>query len=246
LTLGRTDVIAIVSSSLRERIALSALCEQRGWACAECDSVRALKRLLRRSAPRVLVIRQKLSDGYSDDVIAFLRSVDLLGRARMIVLLGPAASSAQEARQIALGAEIVLRDPVRSDVLAEYLAKYNALRNRLSQAAAGPMSHVFAGGRIDPRERILRHADKTVSLTPREVALVELLRETEGSVVSYESLYEEVIGRRFRGDTSNLRVLLAKLDGSFRAAGLVLRDYVEVIAKTGYRYHSAAPDRSDS
>jgi DNA-binding response OmpR family regulator len=244
LTLGRTDVIAIVSSSLRERIALSALCDQRGWACAECDSVRALKRLLRRSAPRVLVIRQKLSDGYSDDVIASLRSVDLLDRVRIVVLLGPAASSAQEARQIALGADTVQRDPVRSDVLAEYLAKYNALRNRLPQAAA-PAPHVFAGGRIDPRERTLRYADKTVSLTPREVALVELLRETEGSVVSYEALYEEVIGRRFRGDTSNLRVLLAKLDGSFRAAGLVLRDYVEVIAKTGYRYDSAASDRSD-
>ena len=43
-------------------------------------------------------------------------------------------------------------------------------------------------------------------------------------------------GRRFRGDTSNLRVLLGKLTASAVSLGISLQKWVEVIPKLGYRY----------
>jgi DNA-binding winged helix-turn-helix (wHTH) protein len=73
-------------------------------------------------------------------------------------------------------------------------------------------------------------------ITPREALLLELLIRAEPEVVSYETLYNEILGRKFRGDTSNMRVLLAKLSISARAVGITLRSHINVIPKTGYRY----------
>ena len=239
-------MIAIVASSLHERTAFAALCESRGWAYAECDSLRAVKKLLRHSRPRVVLARHKLSDGYSDDVIAALATAGLLPTTKVVVLLGPGATAAQEARQVSLGADSVHRDPVRSDVLTEYLAKY--FSRALSPAprvlhTAGEKSFSFAGAAVYPVERRLGHAGKVARLTPREVQLAELLFESPGEVVTYSTLYNEILGSRFQGDTSNMRVLLGKLGASFRSLGLVFRQYIEVIPKTGYRYRRPRPQR---
>src|SRR5207248_9281860 len=71
------SVIAIVSSHQRERAAFAALCESRAWPCTECDSVRSLKRLLLQTAPKVVLTRHRVVDGYSDDIIADRKSTRL-------------------------------------------------------------------------------------------------------------------------------------------------------------------------
>ncbi|HVS50797.1 MAG TPA: winged helix-turn-helix domain-containing protein [Opitutaceae bacterium] len=197
--------------------------------------------MLTKNPPRVVVARQKLADGYSDDVFAALRTADLLDRTKTIILLGPGVSSTLEARQIALGADGVQRDPVRADVLAEYIAKFRGpTATPRGKGRDGPLRFAFAGATFDPLERILRNGNKAVQLTPREVELVLQLHETEGKIATYDALYSEIFGRKYRGETSNLRVLLGRLDASLRAIGLALRDFVEVIPKIGYRYHSTA------
>ncbi|MSU60247.1 MAG: hypothetical protein EXS35_19105 [Pedosphaera sp.] len=238
-------MIAIVSTVERERAAFAALCASRGWLAAECDSVRALVRLLRRSAPKVALVRHKLRDGYSDNAIAALATAGALPATRIIVLIGAGTASSAEARQLALGADCVLRDPVRIDVLSEYLAKY-CRPPRPSRADA--RKHVattlsFAGASLHPAERLLRQGDQTASLTPREVELVELLAGSSDEVVTYETLYSEILGRRFRGDTSNMRVLLGKLGASSAVLGIAVRQWVEVIPKLGYRYRAASPGK---
>jgi DNA-binding winged helix-turn-helix (wHTH) protein len=91
----------------------------------------------------------------------------------------------------------------------------------------------------------LQSGKATVALTPREALLMELLVQTQGEVISYDTLYSDLLGRRFRGDTSNMRVLLAKLSCSARKVGLSLRNCIDVIPKTGYRYRGAeSPDRA--
>jgi DNA-binding response OmpR family regulator len=235
-------VIVIVSSNLRERTAFLSLCESRSWPTVACDSVAALRRHIRRSPPGILLVRHKLADGYSDDAIAVLDAANVRPEARIIVLLSPRESSAHEARQIALGADFVLRDPIRTDVLAEYLAKFRKRPPAQSTRAArnSSSSFSFAGAVVEPLERLLRHDRHVCHLTPREVELLETLHESAGKVVNYEALYLDVMGRPFQGDTSNVRVLLSKLDASFRSVGLLVRDHIEVIPKTGYRYNPSA------
>src|SRR5207248_2324593 len=98
----------------------------------------------------------------------------------------------------------------------------------------------FAGAAVDPIERTASGGARRVPLTPREVQLIELLVDAAGEVVSYETLYHEILGRKFVGDTSNMRVLLGKLDLSFRAMDISIRRYIDVIPKTGYRYRGGA------
>lgn len=231
-------MIAIASSVPRERAAFAALCASRGWVAAECDSVRAVVKLLRQARPKVVLTRHKLGDGYSDDVIAWLASAGRLAATKVIVLIGAGAPSSLEARQVALGADLVQRDPVRTEVLVEYLAKYRGSSRRTAgtKPRAVSESYRFAGAIVHPAERKLQYENGMVRLAPRETDLVELLVQSGGNVVTYDTLYGEILGRRFHGDTSNMRVLLRKLDASYRSVGLVLRTWIEVIPKTGYRY----------
>ncbi len=215
-----------------------ALCDRRGWACTPCDSVRAFTRLIHRTRPNAVVVRHKLMDGFSDDIISLLSAMKYLPATKILVLLGAGTLSSVEVRQLTLGADCVQRDPARADVLLAYLEKYIASA-RLpagNPAAEAPVVVPFAGANLRATERLLQHSKQTIALTPREVALVEMLVYSRGEVLTYDTLYSEILGRPFRGDTSNMRVLLGKLASSLQPAGIVLRRWVDVIPKTGYRY----------
>ena len=235
-------MIAIVSPSQPERTAFSALGESQGWITAECDSLRAFRRLLHHVRPRVVLTRRRLGDGYSDDVITALADAEIT-TAKVLVLMGAGTPSSVEARQVALGADCVQRDPVRTDVLVEYLAKYyKAPRARREAPSVVRKAIAFAGASVDPIDRKITLGRKVHHLTPHEVDLVELLVQSGGGILTYDTLYHEILGRRFRGETSNMRVLLGKLAGSAAGVGVKLRRWVEVIPKLGYRYR--APRRA--
>jgi DNA-binding response OmpR family regulator len=136
-----------------------------------------------------------------------------------------------------------LRDPIRTEVLVAYISRYlsQPATSVLGGNAPSTPTLQFAGATLHLTDRTLRNAHGGVVLTPREVELVELLVRCEGRVVSYDMLYSEILERRFRGDTSNLRVLLGKLATTTRPLGLAARDWIEVIPKSGYRYHPRTP-----
>ena len=231
-------MIVILSSNIRERTAFVSLCESHAWPAIECDSLRQFRRLLLHTPPRVILTRHKLSDGYSDDVMALLTESGQGDLTKVVVLMAAGTAATQEARQILLGAAAVQRDPIRTEVVGAYLSRFRhagsvlpAQRNNTRRQAQN-----FAGTIIQVAERTLCYAGKSIVLTPREMELIQILHESPDSVVTYDTLYSEILGRRFRGDTSNLRVLLGKLERSFRAVGGNFRQHVEVIPKTGFRY----------
>jgi DNA-binding response OmpR family regulator len=238
-------VIAIASSAAVERAALAALCEHRGWNAFECRSVRDIKRLITRVSFKVVLARFQLQDGYSDDVIEALAAQKRVPAPKIIVLLTADATSSTEARQLLLGADSVQRDPVRSDVLLAYVEKYLRKSPKLIPHGSAPQLQ-FSGATVNVLDRTLQYRERTVVLTPREVTLLELLAGAGDEVVTYESLYSEILGRRFRGDTSNMRVLLAKLSTSAAQVGFALRHCVDVIPKTGYRFRPPAAKSPDT
>ncbi|MEO7799826.1 MAG: hypothetical protein ABIY47_19100 [Opitutaceae bacterium] len=174
----------------------------------------------------------------------------MTGTTKLVVLVAAGSPSALEARQIVLGADLVQRDPVRMEVLVAYLQKFLTASKRIpsikssSQPLLTPFG--FAGARIDPVDRQLARGDLVARLAPREVELSELLAHAVDQVVTYDTLYNDILGRRFLGDTSNLRVLLGKLGASARRVGIDLPLWVEVIPKLGYRYHSTANQKRAS
>jgi len=234
-------VIIIVSSSAGEADLLASLCEQRSWPCQACASLSDFDKVVGKNHPYAVVVRQRVQDGHSDDLFASLKSIRIPSPIHIIVLVPANCSYRQEARQVSLGADCVLRDPVRTEVLLEYLAKYRSkYRNLAVRPDQGAPSYDFAGAQVVPHEHRLARLNKAIHLAPQEIELLRLLHRSIDKVVPYPVLYSEIFSQRFAGDTANSRVLLAKLSSSFRKLGIDLRSYVEVIPKSGYLYSRRA------
>ncbi len=194
--------------------------------------------MIRRCAPRIFVIRHRLEDGFSDHILSQLAASGRTGSSRCVVLLEAGSPSAVEANQIALGAEVVLRDPLRPDVLLAYLEKYlHAAAGPSDTSPTAPAPRPFAGGLLHSIERRLQLGERFASLTPREAELLEMLLRDAGQLVSYDTLYSEILNRPFAGESANMRVLLDLSCRTAASIGIKLRDWIEVIPKTGYRYH---------
>lgn len=197
-------------------------------------------KLAERNEVRAVVIRQRFRDGYSDDILAALKRLDATPATRVIVLVPADCSIRLEARQVALGADCVLRDPVRIEVLLEYLARYRTeSRGALAPARVSPLCYEFAGVQVFPHEQRLVRQEQFIHVAPQEIELLRLLARSVGKVVPYPVLYSEVFNQRFAGDTANCRVLLGKATASFRRVGVDLRSFIEVIPKSGYLYSPA-------
>jgi len=230
-------VILILSDSPREASLLEDLCEHRSWPCATGGSIAEFNKLSGATAPRVVGLRQRLMDGYSDEVLGEIAKRKTPDRPRDIVLMPGACSIQQEARQVSLGADCVLRDPLRIEVLLEYLVKYRTKVSSVARAARpAVVVYEFARVRVSPHELLLSRGKRQIRTTPRVMEFLKLLHRLGGKVAPYPLLYSEVFGRRFTGDTSNCRVLLGKTMSEFKRLGVNLRIYIEVIPKSGYRY----------
>ena len=233
-------MIAILTDSVREARLLAALCDQRAWPSQTSGTVSGFTKLADRAAPRVVVTRQRLGDGYSDDVFAWLKDSGHLPNTRVMVLVPADCSIQQEARQVAMRADCVLRDPLRMEVLFEYLARYRTRKDTPDPAPRPQPGYEFAGVQVVPHKYHLMLSGQTVQTAPQVVALLRLLYDSPGKVLPYPVLYFELFNQKFAGDTANCRVLLAKAALSFQHLNIDLRTYIKVIPKSGYLYNPPA------
>jgi len=230
-------MILFVSSSNREASALITACDHRSWASYACASLREFLPLAEKIHPRAIVVRHRLLDGYSDDILACLKETPPGIRAQVIVLMSADRTAQAEARQIALGADCVLHDPLRMEILLEYLARYRVSPERSSRHARGQhVAFPIAGVEVHPHEHRIVRGKQSRHVAPQEVALLRILSSAINEVVPYPVLYGELFGRRFEGDTSNCRVLLCKVLTSFKLLGVELKPFIQVIPKSGYLY----------
>ena len=234
-------MILILSNACREATLLTALCDHRKWPCQPCSTIGQLSTMIEQVAPRAVVLRHRLQEGYSDDVFALLTNNQGTTRTRVIVVMSADATAKAEARQIALGADCVLRDPVRIEVLMEYLAKYRATKDSPDDNYTnGPTSYKIDDVEVFPHEHRIAREDKSVHVAPQEIALLRLLTRSDGKVVTYNSIYDELLNRKFAGDTTNCRVLLGKVCASFKRLDVDLKRFVQVIPKSGYLYNPSS------
>lgn len=230
-------MILFLSSSNREAAALASACDHRSWTAYTCATVHEFHLLAEKIQPRAVVVRHRLLDGYSDDILANLKRMPVEIRPRVIVLMSADRTAQTEARQIALGADCVLHDPVRVEILLEYLARYR-LRTEFSNIHLNGerVLFSFAGAQVYPREHRLVRGKQSLHIAPQEVALLSILSNAPDEVVPYPVLYSDLFSRRFAGDTANCRVLLGKLSASFNRLGIELKPFIQVIPKSGYLY----------
>lgn len=226
-------MIFIISSQSREAEAIAALCSQRNWRTQICKTVSEFTRLSTKAAPRVVITRHQLDNGYSDDVLSHLAATTAPYSTRTLVLAPADYAPQAESRQISLGADQVFRDPVRIEVLLELVGRYRLLPVPTS---APPTDFQFAGARVFPEEYRITCKGREVITTRKIMAFVQLLHRSAGRVTPYATVYDELYNRSFSGETSNCRMLWARVLSDFAQIHLDLRSHVTVIAKSGYLY----------
>jgi DNA-binding response OmpR family regulator len=238
-------VIIVVSSSPREARALVALAGKHPCAIYSCASIAQLKAQLRKLPPSVVLTRASLADGYCDDVMSLLTGAGFLPGTKVIVLIEADCTPREEARQLALGADCVLRDPLRPEVLLEYIAKFiRVARATRIPSQLPPDQFPLAGAIFLPGQQTLSRGNQSIHVSPMEIALARLLAGSPGKVQTYQLLYSELFNRSFPGDSANLRVLLGKLAASYRKLGINLRATIQVLPKVGYCYQPRGLARS--
>ncbi len=162
-------------------------------------------------------------DGF--DVCRQLREA---GRWMPIIMLTARDSIGDRVHGLDAGADDYLPKPFS---FAELFARLRALLRR----DAGERPTVLEAGdlRLDPATRTVSRGDATISLTPRQFALLELLLRHRGEVLSRTTIIDHVWDFAYDG-TSNvvdvyIRYLRDKVDRPFG------RHSIETVRGAGYR-----------
>lgn len=89
---------------------------------------------------------------------------------------------------------------------------------------------------INPSHNVVTCKSKRIALTPREVALLEVLASEPGRVYPYQVLAERISGGAFYGDSAALKSTVKRLRKKLVGAGASI--FIEAARGIGYRLTS--------
>lgn len=199
-------------------------------ACDEAGAIEEAQELLDLHAYDVLVLDRRLPDG---DGIALCRSLRDRGFANGILMLTAMDDSRSTVEGLGEGADDYLGKPFDVEVLE---ARVQALLRRNSRRPA----LLLTVGRLqlDPARRSATCGDTTLSLTARELRLLEAFLRAPGAVLSREELMEQAWGEREEPMSNTIDVLMARLRRKLEAAGAP--GAIETVRGAGYRLQGEA------
>jgi DNA-binding response OmpR family regulator len=170
----------------------------------------------------VLVLDRDLPVMSGDEVCRALIAQG--GRARVLMLTA-AATIEDRVDGLTLGADDYLAKPF---AFAELVARVRALTRR-AQPALPPVL-VSGDLRLDSAQRVARRAGQLLALSPKELAVLELLLAARGAVVSAEELLERVWDEQADPFSNVVKVTVSRLRAKLGEPPLI-----ETIPTAGYR-----------
>jgi DNA-binding response OmpR family regulator len=170
----------------------------------------------------VIVLDRDLPEVHGDEVCQHLVAGGCESR---ILMLTAAATIEDRVDGLGLGADDYLPKPF---AFAELVARIRALARR----SGSPVPPVLARGelRLDPAHRVATRAGRRLALTPKEFAVLQLLLEAQGAVVSAEQLLEKVWDEMADPFTTTVKATIYRL-----RAKLGDPPVIETVAQAGYR-----------
>jgi DNA-binding response OmpR family regulator len=129
----------------------------------------------------VVVLDRDLPGVHGDDVC---RTLTAEGSESRVLMLTAAGSIEERVEGLGLGAEDYLPKPF---ALAELIARIRVLGRRRRSL---PPTLAHGDVRLDSAHRLVTRAGQRLALSPKEFAVLEVLLEAEGAVVSSEELLE--------------------------------------------------------
>jgi DNA-binding response OmpR family regulator len=123
-----------------------------------------------------------------------------------------------------------------ADVILNLPFTVQKLSNRIKPLLPGDGNNVIQVGsiRLDVERRRVRSLGKNAKLTPRLVALLEILMEHHGEVVEREHLFKKVWETDYTGDTRTLDVHISWLRRAIELDPLKPK-FLKTIRGVGYR-----------
>lgn len=182
----KLDNAAMVVNEREAGLVVRTALECAGFDCAEFNSTLSLLRGIKRDDLRLIVLD---IDGEADWHSVLECRRNWLNPAVVVIAVG-SADAAATVQALEAGVDDVVAKPVRG---AELVARIHAaVRRRSEPSASGSVS--LAGYTIDRDMGCLRSAGSCVALTGRELALIQILFENAGQLVTRQRLATEVWG----------------------------------------------------
>jgi DNA-binding response OmpR family regulator len=151
----------------------------------------------------VVILDRDLPGMHGDDVCRELVRAQTRSR---ILMLTAAAALDELVDGFGLGVDDYLAKPFQ---FLELVARVQALARR----TVGPANVVLRWGdvEVDPGRSEARRGGLTVMLTPREMAVLEILLRAEGQIVSTETLLDRAWDEHADPFTTSVRVIVSRL-----------------------------------
>jgi DNA-binding response OmpR family regulator len=170
----------------------------------------------------VIVLDRDLPGRHGDDVCQILVAE---GTDSRLLMLTASATIEDRVEGLGLGADDYLPKPFN---IAELVARIRALARR-SRPALPPVL-VRGDLCLDPAHRIATRAGRQLELSPKEIAVLELLLAAQGTVVSAEELLERVWDEAANPFTNTVKMTISRL-----RAKLGDPPVITTVAQAGYR-----------
>lgn len=168
--------------------------------------------------------------GPSGDEIA--RQIVASGSGMPFLMLTAADRLDDKASGFELGADDYLTKPFE---MRELVLRLRALQRR--RAHTRPPVHEIAGLRLDPFRREVYRDDRYIALTRKQFAVLEVLVEAAGGVVSAEALLERAWDENADPFTNAVRITVSSLRKRLGEPWLI-----RTVPGVGYRIEAESPD----
>lgn len=180
-------------------------------------------------SPDLLVLDLNLPrlDGF--DVLARLRAAGCPAR---VLILTARSEVDHRVKGLTAGADDYLTKPFAMD---ELVARVQALGRRGATAATGERLEV-ADLHLDLHHRRATRGGRTLTLSPREFELLQVLMQDPGRVFSRAELCERVWQRSHEYETRTVEIFIARLRKKVDAGAPPL---IHTVRSVGYSLHAA-------
>ena len=153
--------------------------------------------------PEVIILDMNLPDMEGVEVLRRLRE----WTTTPVIILSVRDADRDKVAALDAGADDYLTKPFSTD---ELLARVRVARRHAQPAAAEPVL-TFGHVQIDLARRLVTRGGEPVKLTPTEYALLRLLAQHAGRVLTHRQILKEVWGPQYADETHYLRVYFAQL-----------------------------------
>jgi DNA-binding response OmpR family regulator len=196
-----------------------------GLACDEASGLGQAEELLDLHGYDLLVLDRRLPDG---DGLEICRRARKKGFANSILMLTARDDPESTVEGLSDGADDYLGKPFDLAVLT---ARARALLRRNERRTEANL--VSGNLRLDPTRRTATRDGKALELTAREFAILEILMQRPGGIVSREEILEQAWGEREEPMSNTIDVLIGRLRRKIDSPGRPPR--IETIRGMGYR-----------